>query len=111
MMPNEVELKNKIEKFKNSNWQGTGITKCRRGNIDDYEVAYKQLMQNPNKVREVCLVVNFISKEKLSKAFDKLKRKEPFKQRNSVIQLAWLLNGFISTCKQADLNCIIYCTK
>lgn len=36
---------------------------------------------------------------------------ETFKQRNSVIQLVWLLNGFISTCKQADFNCRIFCKK
>ena len=34
-----------------------------------------------------------------------------FKPRNSVIQLVWLLNGLISTCKQADFNCRLLCKK
>lgn len=92
-------------------WCNTGIDKCRRGDINNFKSTYQHLMRNPNKVREVCLAVNFLSKESLKKAFDKLKRGETFKQRNSVIQLVWLLNGFVSTCKQADFNCRIFCKK
>lgn len=110
MTPSANDLSNKIATL-HGKWNNTGIAKCRKGNIDDYEKAYNQLMINPNKDREVCLAVNFLSKKKLSDAFDKLKRDEPFKQRNSVVQLAWLLNGFISTCKEADLNCRIFCKK
>lgn len=110
MTPSATDLSNKIAAL-HGKWNNTGIAKCRKGNIDDYENAYNQLMINPNKNREVCLAVNFLSKTTLKNAFDKLKRDESFKQRNSVVQLIWLLNGFISTCKEADLNCRIFCKK
>ena len=90
-------------------WKNTGIQKCRRGNIDDIEERYLKLMSNPNKKREVCLAVNFLSKNRLVTAFDNIKNHISFQQKNSVVQLAWILNGFISTCKEADLNCKIYC--
>lgn len=110
IQPNEAELDKKISSMRGK-WCNTGIDKCRRGDINNFKSTYQHLMRNPNKVREVCLAVNFLSKESLTKAFDKLKQGKTFKQRNSVIQLVWLLNGFISTCKQADFNCRIFCKK
>lgn len=108
MYPTETALRIKIDSMRGT-WQGTGIQKCRRGNVADIEATYNNLMCNPNKKREVCLVVNFLSKNKLTTAFENIRNNIAFRQKNSVIQLAWILNGFISTCKQADLDCKIYC--
>lgn len=108
MNPNTDSLRSKIDSMR-STWMNTGIPKCRRGNIDDIEGKYLKLMSNPNKKREVCLAVNFLSKNSLATAFSNIKNHIPFQQKNSVVQLAWILNGFISTCKEADLNCKIYC--
>lgn len=110
MTPNDAALKKKIDSM-NGMWKKTAIRRCRRGNVGDIEPTYKRLMSNPNKKREVCLVVNFLSKIGLRDAFGKIKNGDSFQQKNSVIQLAWILNGFISTCKQADLDCKIYCME
>lgn len=108
MNPNMDALRSKIDSMRGT-WKNTGIQKCRRGNVDDIEGKYLNLMSNPNKKREVCLAVNFLSKNRLATAFDNIKNHISFQQKNSVVQLAWILNGFISTCKEADLNCKIYC--
>lgn len=108
MNPGETALRSKISSMRGT-WKDTSIQKCRIGNVDAIEDAYNNLMRNPNKKREVCLAVNFLSKNSLSVAFDNIKHNVPFQQKNSVIQMAWILNGFISTCKQADLDCKIYC--
>lgn len=108
MNPNMDALRSKIDSMRGT-WKNTEIQKCRRGNVDDIEEKYLNLMSNPNKKREVCLAVNFLSKNRLATAFDNIKYQIPFQQKNSVVQLAWILNGFISTCKEADLNCKIYC--
>ena len=108
MNPNTDTLRFKIDSMRGT-WKDTGIQKCRRGNVDDIESKYQNLMRNPNKKREVCLAVNFLSKQSLVAAFYNIKNHIPFQQKNSVVQLAWILNGFISTCKEADLNCKIYC--
>lgn len=62
-------------------WKNTGIQKCRRGNVDDIEGKYLNMMSNPNKKREVCLAVNFLSKDKLAAAFDNIKNHIPFQQK------------------------------
>lgn len=108
MNPNMNALRSKIDSMRGT-WKNTGIQKCRKGNVDDIEGKYLKLMSNPNKKREVCLAVNFLSKQSLATAFYNIKNHIPFQQKNSVVQLAWILNGFISTCKEADLNCKIYC--
>lgn len=66
---------------------------------------------SPNFTREVCLAVDFLSKDELVDAFDKLAAGQPFRQKNYAVQLIWLLNAFISTCKDADLHCKIYCCE
>lgn len=108
MNPSMDALQTKIDSMRGT-WKNTGIQKCRRGHVDDIEEKYLNLMSNPNKKREVCLAVNFLSKQSLATAFSNIKNDIPFQQKNSVVQLAWILNGFISTCKEADLNCKIYC--
>ena len=108
MNPSMDALQTKIDSMRGT-WKNTGIQKCRRGHVDDIEEKYLNLMSNPNKKREVCLAVNFLSKQSLATAFSNIKNHIPFQQKNSVVQLAWILNGFISTCKEADLNCKIYC--
>ena len=110
MNPNETALRSKILSMRGT-WQNTSIQKCRIGNVNDIETAYNSLMRKPNKKREVCLAVNFLSKSRLSLAFQNIKNQVPFQQKNSVIQMAWILNGFISICKQADLDCKIYCRE
>lgn len=108
MNPDDKAIKKKMEGM-DGKWNKTNINKCRIGVSTDYERLYKKLRYNPNKVQEICLAVNYLSKSALANAFDKIKNEQPFKQKNYVVQLAWLLSGFISTCKEADINCRIFC--
>lgn len=107
MNPDDNTIQEKM-KGMNGKWNGTNINKCRIGMPADYERLYKKLRYNPNKVQEICLAVNYLSKSALAEAFDKIKNNQPLKQKNNVVQLVWLLSGFISTCKEADLNCRIF---
>ena len=106
--PDDNSIQNKIRGM-NNKWNSTSINKCRKGIPTDYEKLYKKLRYNPNKVQEICLAVNYLSKSALADAFAKIKNNQALQQRNNVVQLAWLLSGFISTCKEADLNCRIFC--
>ena len=91
--------------------QRTSISKMRRGTAQQFVDEIKKLRSSPNYTREVCLAVDFLSKQELLDAFDKLVAGQPLTQKNSVVQLIWLLNAFISTCKDADLHCKIYCCE
>lgn len=87
----------------------TLIKKCRKGMAQEFVDNFKALRINPNLTKEVCIAIDFISKSQLTEVFSKLKNRENFKQKNSVVQMVWLLNGFINTCKEADLHCRIFC--
>lgn len=108
MNPNDRAIENKMGNM-DGKWKNTDINKCRIGVSTDYERLYKKLRYNPNKVQEICLAVNYLSKSALANAFNKIMNNQPCQQKNSVVQLAWLLSGFISTCKEADINCRIFC--
>lgn len=108
MNPDDDMISRKMETM-NGKWGQTGIDRCRIGTPNDYERLYKKLRYNPNKIQEICLAVNYLSKSDLVDAFDKIRNNEEFMQKNYVIQLVWLLSGFISACKDADLNCRIFC--
>lgn len=110
MNPDDKAIKKKMDGM-GGKWNRTNINKCRIGVSKDYERLYKNLRYNPNKVLEICLAVNYLSKSDLADAFDKIKNDQPFQQKNYVVQLAWLLSGFISTCKDANINCRIFCKK
>lgn len=91
--------------------QQTSIQRVRRGTAQLFVDEIKRLRMSPNFTREVCLAVDFLSKDELVDAFDKLAAGQPFRQKNYAVQLIWLLNAFISTCKDADLHCKIYCCE
>lgn len=91
------------------NYQITSIQRVRKGTAHEFVNKIKQMRVSPNQTREICLAVDFLSKKELNDAFKKLIHDQPFIQKNSTIQLLWLLNAFISTCKDADLHCRIFC--
>ena len=91
--------------------QQTSIQRMRRGTAQLFVDEIKRLRMSPNFTREVCLAVDFLSRGELIDAFDKLAAGQPFRQKNYAVQLIWLLNAFISTCKDADLHCKIYCCE
>lgn len=95
----------------NLNQQQTSIQRVRRGTVLQFVDEIKRLRMSPNFTKEVCLAVDFLSRQELIDAFDKLIAGQPLKQKNYVVQLIWLLNAFISTCKDADLHCKIYCCE
>lgn len=93
------------------NQQQTSIQRVRRGTAQQFVDEIKRLRMSPNFTREVCLAVDFLSRQELIDAFDNIVARRPFRQKNYMVQLIWLLNAFISTCKDADLHCKIYCCE
>lgn len=91
--------------------QQTSIQRVRRGTVQQFVDEIKRLRMSPNFTREACLAVDFLSRQELIDAFDNIVVGRPFRQKNYTVQLIWLLNAFISTCKDADLHCKIYCCE
>lgn len=102
-------INKKVESWRNKKYSNTAIPVCRKGDINSLENAYQKVLKSPNGIQEVCLAINFISKQQLKEAFDKLKNQEPINQKGNVVQLIWLLSSFILACKEADMKCRILC--
>lgn len=108
MNPNKEQLNAKLISLRN-NYSGSLIKKNRKGTIEDFIANFIAINKKPNTIKEICLAVDFISYEELRLALMNLKNNISFKQRNSTIQLLWLINSFISSCKDAGLHCKIFC--
>ena len=106
-----MNITNKVNSWRNKKYRNTEISVCRLGDINQFESNYNQIIKSPNGIKEVCLAIDFISKTGLKDAFDKIKNKESFKQKNSVSQMIWILSAFISACKDADIHCKIICKE
>ena len=115
MNPTDDFLSNKKKDIDNVTYTiekcRTSIQRVRKGTAQLFVDEIKRLRVSPNCTREVCLAVDFLSMQDLLNAFDMIIYGQPFRQKNNTIQLIWLLNAFISTCKDADLHCKIYCCK
>lgn len=111
--PTDVLLATKKRNIEGSTYtldgQRTSIRRERMGTAQEFVDEIKRLRVSPNYTKEVCLAVDFLSKKELIEAFDMIIMDRPFRQKHSAIQLIWLLNAFISTCKDADLHCKIFC--
>ena len=108
LFPDDKTLKNKADKFSKC-FEGTSIARCRKGNYEDFATKFREIRSNPNAIKYVCLAINFISKKKFTEAIANIENNNGLKQKHSVIQMLWLLNGFISICKEKDLHCRIFC--
>ncbi len=108
LIPSDNILENKRERWRHT-VRGTQIRLCRRGDVSGFINRFKELRVSPNFVKEVCLAINFISKAQLQNVFNKIKNNQELRPKANVIQLAWLLNAFISICKDVDMHCRIFC--
>lgn len=92
------------------NNQQTKIRKIRTKHCDPNKFVeiFKELRVSPNLKKEICIAVDFLSKDQLITEFKQINKNE---EKYYFIQLLWLLSGFISICKDADINCRIFCCE
>lgn len=88
------------------NYSTTNKPQCRLGTVDGFISEYKRINQSPNGRQEVCLAVDFVSKQELTRIFRDI---DYIRGHNNVVQLIWLLYSFISSCKDAGMGCRIFC--
>ncbi|MCI9843516.1 hypothetical protein [Flavobacterium pectinovorum] len=114
LTPQDFQLASK-QNFWNSNYNKDGfqtqIARLRKGNsVADFTERFKSTILEPNHQREVCLVLNFISKSALEIKLQQLRDSEFFIERNEVIQILWFISSFINSCKEAGVDSVyIYC--
>lgn len=107
-----MNVADKVDRWRGKHFQNnTNISVCRLGELDTFEEKYYKILMAPNGIKEVCLAVDFVSKSELQDAFETLRDGRPLKQKHVVSQMIWFLSAFISSCKDADMQCRILCRE
>ena len=92
----------------NSNYENTNINRVRGAQSwNDLETSLDILFSNPNSLKRVVLATPFLSKTKLQQELNKLSQGQKCKPH--YIQLIWLINTFISSCKDYGVQAHILC--
>ncbi|MGP9766182.1 hypothetical protein ACT3UM_10660 [Halomonas sp. AOP13-D3-9] len=92
------------------NYESTNIKRVIGAkNWVELEQALDAVDQNPNSIKKIVLAAPFLKKEKLKKELDKLAQGQKCKPH--YVQLIWLINTFISSCKEFGVQAHILCKK
>ena len=78
-------------------------------NWQEIEVALDTVNQNPNAIKRIVLATPFLSKKKLAEELNKLSLGQKCKPH--YVQLIWLINTFISSCKDFGVQAHILCKQ
>lgn len=103
-------FKNKYDSEWHKNYESTNINRLTGANDwQDLEVALDAVNQNPNSIKKIVLATPFLSKAKLADELKKLALGEKCKPH--YVQLIWLINTFISSCKDFGVQAHILCKE
>lgn len=106
-----MDVAYKVNSWRGRHFPNSSIDVCREGDLDTFEESYRKTLIAPNGIKEVCLAVDFVSKSELRNAFEALRDGRPLRQKHAVSQMIWLISSFISSCKDADMQCRILCRE
>ncbi len=101
-------FKNKYYNEWHKNYESTNISRVTGAqNWQDLEVALDAVNRNPNSIKKIVLATPFLSKAKLTVELNKLALGQKCKPH--YVQLIWLINTFISSCKDFGVQAHILC--
>lgn len=99
---------------KRTRWKGKYLKsnmkryRSNTGNIDDAIKEWLENNQRPNCKREMCLVVDFLSKIKFKQQLNNLKAEE---HEAELRMRLWLLSSFVTSCLEYSVTPLIYCKE
>lgn len=101
-------FKNKYDNEWCKKYESTNISRVTGAqNWQDIELALDAVNQNPNSMKKIVLATPFLSKAKLTTELNKLASGNKCKPH--YVQLIWLINTFISSCKDFGVQAHILC--
>lgn len=77
-------------------------------NWSDLENALDNLNQNPNAIKKIVLATPFLRKSKLTSELRKISNPN-YKCKPHYVQLTWLINTFVSSCREYGVQAHILC--
>ena len=66
---------------------------------------------SPNYVREMCLVVDFLSYNTFSRQLNDLANNNLVAHEASLYQRLWILSSFVNGCLEVGVKPVIYCKR
>ncbi len=88
----------------------TSIKRIRKGTTPhDAITRFQSVSRSPNTSREVCLVINFISKSLLEVNLNKLKNGIRFTQQHETTQILWFISSLMASCRELNTDVYIFC--
>ena len=107
MSMSNADLERKLARWDN-NIKDTNISLKRIGDsVANGGDSFIKTSNSPNSVKEIYIVVNFLSKSNLEVGLNNLKQGETCPHQ--IVQILWLLSSFISTCKELGIKAHITC--
>ena len=103
----EKRAAGKWAKDYNADKKKTKIPRLRRGNGKSLMEDLSRVLSYPNTVRNMVLVVDFLSKSELQKTLEEINKKKQVGAYYT--QLFWLLASFMSTCREMSVSPIVVC--
>ncbi|QRM19363.1 hypothetical protein GBK02_08110 [Dechloromonas sp. TW-R-39-2] len=101
-------FKNKYDNEWQRNYENTNIKRITGAkNWQEIEIALDKINQNPNSIKKIVLATPFLEKSKLTAELNKLASGQKCKPH--YVQLIWLINTFISSCKDFGVQAHILC--
>lgn len=102
-----TDLQRKLSRW-NDNIKDTNIPLKRIGDsVDNGGESFIRTSNAPNSIKEIYIVVNFLSKSRLENGLNNLNRGNPCPHQ--IVQILWLLSSFIATCKELGIIVHITC--
>ncbi len=105
----EEDILRKISLWENSNYGNTQISKLRsnNGGWDSVKQDFIDVLENPLTIRNMYLVVSFLSLSKLKNDISSYRDRQ--KGLEHIPQLIWFIHAFIDQCKEHNVKPHIVC--
>lgn len=103
----EKRAAGKWAKNYNADKKKTKIPRLRRGDAKSLLEDLNRVLSYPNTVRNMVLVVDFLSKAELQKTLEDINKKKQVGAYYT--QLFWILASFMSTCREMSVSPIVVC--
>ncbi len=110
LTPTKGQLDGKLERWRGS-YQNSQMMRLRsnNGTVRDAVTMWHDNMMNPNYVREMCLVVDFMSKETFTQQLEDIANNRPVDYKSELLQRLWILSSFVNGCVECGVKPVIYC--
>ena len=112
LIPSDKQLEDRRE-FWSGLYQTSNMQRYRSstGNVDEAIAEWKKNNLRPNCKREMCIVVDFLSRANFKQQLDDIANGNAVPHEAELRQRLWLLSSFVNSCLEYGVQPLIYCKR